>query len=893
MIVKAALAALAAVALVVAGPVAVSFADGTASGAPTVYSASVNADENSPLLLSAKWSTPDGSIPTSITIVEPPSQGTLQIVETLEMIYTPDPGYIGPDSFTYTASDAAGTSAEAATESINVLGLPVASPSTAEVPENSSNDRILLSLSGGSTTFTQVIHFPAHGTMPVLSYDGSTTYTPDPNYSGQDGFSYLAWGPAGSSAIVVVSITVFPPPDAGPATATVAENSSNNAIALNLSQVPIDSVAVVSPPSDGTTSISGTTISYTPNVGYSGPDGFTYTATNAAGTSLSSTVSITVAPTPVVGPVTATVAENSSANPVNPDLSNAPAASVTIASPPSDGTAWVTGTTIRYTPNVGYSGSDEFTYTVSNAGGTSLPATVTITVNPLPPTVGPVATTVAENSSDDLIPLDLSGEVADSVGIVDNASHGTTTVTGTGITYSPDNGYSGTDTFIYDAENSGGTSVSATVTITVNPLPPTVGAVSTTVSENSSDNTVPLDLGGGAAGSIAVVGNASHGSTSVSGDSILYTPDSNFSGTDTFTYSATNAGGTSVPATVTITVTPVYAHVSTTIADPDGNLTGIDGNALGTVTVTDDSTNDVIPSGSTTREGDDLQFASAGANGYSVANVSYSARCGGKMGGSDDDSVVGPLVGDCVVFATVVADSAPTVAATTATVAANSGPTAISLPITGPDATSVDTVTDVAHGTLIISGATATYTPTAGYSGPDSFSYSATNSAGTSDTATVAITVTPPTVSLSADTVEAGGTITVSGSDFAADEPVTLMLRSTPTLFAVDAAATLTSKSTPVTLGTVTADSSGSFTATVTIPAGTPASQHTLLAIGTTSGTVSTPLTVTVVPTVKVLGFTGGITTTEIVDLIGAAAMLALLGGFLLILARRRKQDEQ
>lgn len=81
---------------------------------------------------------------------------------------------------------------------------------------------------------------------------------------------------------------------AGPVSATVAENSSNNPITLNITGGTPTSVAVSSGASQGTASASGTSIAYTPNSGYVGADSFQYTASNSYGTSLPGTASLTI-----------------------------------------------------------------------------------------------------------------------------------------------------------------------------------------------------------------------------------------------------------------------------------------------------------------------------------------------------------------------------------------------------------------------------------------------------------------------------------------------------------------------------------------------------------------------------------------------------------------------
>ena len=82
----------------------------------------------------------------------------------------------------------------------------------------------------------------------------------------------------------------------------------------------------------------------------------------------------------------------------------------------------------------------------------------------------------------------------------------------------------------------------------------------------------------------------------------------------------------------------------------------------------------------------------------------------------------------------------------------------ITLNITGGPATSVAVASAASHGTATASGTTISYTPTTGYAGPDSFTYTATNVAGTSAPATATITVSPPTLTLSPATLPDGTT---------------------------------------------------------------------------------------------------------------------------------------
>jgi YD repeat-containing protein len=340
---------------------------------------------------------------------------------------------------------------------------------------------------------------------------------------------------------------------------------------------------------------------------------------------------------PVAGPVSITVAINSSANPVTLNFTGGSPTSVGVSTGASHGTATPSGVTITYTPTSGYSGSDTFQYTGTNANGMSAPGIVSVTVNPAAPIAGAVVATVGSNTTANPITLNLSGGIATSVAVSTGASHGTATPSGTSILYTPTTSYSGTDSFQYTATNVTGTSSPATATITV-VAAPIAGAVSRTVAYNSTGNTVTPSLTGGTATSVAVSTSPTHGTASPSGLSFTYTPTTGYSGADSFQYTATNVAGTSSPATVSIAITPVAGAV-------------------------------------------------------------------------------------------------------TASVGQNSTSNPITLNLSGGTMTSVAVSTAASHGTATASGTSITYTPTTGYTGSDSFQYTATNGGGTSAPGTVSITV--------------------------------------------------------------------------------------------------------------------------------------------------------
>ena len=85
-------------------------------------------------------------------------------------------------------------------------------------------------------------------------------------------------------------------------------------------------------------------------------------------------------------------------------------------------------------------------------------------------------------------------------------------------------------------------------------VPPTASNSSLTVAYNAPATNVPLTLSGGAPTSVAIVTPAANGTAIANGTTITYQPTAGFAGSDSFTYTATNSGGPSAPATVTTTV---------------------------------------------------------------------------------------------------------------------------------------------------------------------------------------------------------------------------------------------------------------------------------------------------------------------------------------------------
>ena len=486
---------------------------------------------------------------------------------------------------------------------------------------------------------------------------------------------------------------------------------------------------------------------------------FTVKATDSYNSPGSASYTVSVLDgTPAPSSSSATVAANSSANVITPNVTSATNYTVAIASAPAHGTASASGTAITYTPTAGYSGSDSFTYTATNTSGTSTAATVSITVSAPTLAFSPAAgalsggtvataysqTVTAANGTAPYSYAITSGTLP--AGLRLNTANGTISGTPTAA---------GSTSFSITATDANGALGVASYSIGIVINAPVAGAVSATVAANSSANPVTLNLSGGVAASVAIASAPAHGTASATGTAITYKPTAGYSGPDSFTYTVTNASGTSTAATVSITVSaPTLAF-----SPAAGALTG--GTVATAYSQTITAANGTAPysyaiTSGTLPAGLRLNTANGTISGTPTAagSTSFSITATDANGAT---SVASYSIG--------IAINAPVAGAVSATVAANSSANPVTLNLSGGAAVSVAIASAPAHGTASASGTAITYTPTAGYSGSDSFTYTVTNASGTSTAATISITVSAPTLAFSpAAGALSGGTVATAYS---------------------------------------------------------------------------------------------------------------------------------
>lgn len=208
----------------------------------------------------------------------------------------------------------------------------------------------------------------------------SVTYTAYSGQSGSDSFTYAISDGKGGTATGTVNVTInaaVAPPVANNSTSAVTGNTSNNALSLSISGGTPTSVTITAAPANGTASVSGTSIRFSPTQLFSGQTFLKYTATNAGGTSAEATVTINVKP--VVNAISGTATTGAQTS-----LALYPSTTYTsasLASSPSYGTAYISGNNVYYTPNPGTAGlTDTFAYQATSPGGTSAPANISFNI---------------------------------------------------------------------------------------------------------------------------------------------------------------------------------------------------------------------------------------------------------------------------------------------------------------------------------------------------------------------------------------------------------------------------------------------------------------------------------------------------------------------------------
>lgn len=331
------------------------------------------------------------------SVASQPLRGTVTFNATSgKFEYVPTGNWNGVDTFTYKVADGKGGEAVAvATVTVTAVNdAPTANtPSAVTVAEDSSVGGVVsgADVDGNALTYA-VATAPTHGSV-VFNVNGSYVYTPAANYNGTDTFTFTVTDGLAVSAPMTVSITVSAvndAPIAGAVTAVGAEDATSIAVTPVASDIDGDtlSYSVLTGAANGTVTFNATTgkFDYVPNANWNGTDTFTYQVSDGHGGTATATATVTVsavndAPSASNTAVSGNEDTAISGQIVATDIDNA-TLSYAQGTAPANGTVTINASTgaFVYTPATNFSGSDSFTVVVSDAGGLTSTATVTVTV---------------------------------------------------------------------------------------------------------------------------------------------------------------------------------------------------------------------------------------------------------------------------------------------------------------------------------------------------------------------------------------------------------------------------------------------------------------------------------------------------------------------------------
>ena len=557
--------------------------------------------------------------------------------------------------------------------------------------------------------------------------------------------------------IIVVTLMIIlsmtnEPPVAKSEYITVQEDKPES-ITLRASDLNGDRLTyhIVTGPSHGKLSGTGPERTYTPESNYSGKDRFTFMVNDSAVDS--NTASIKLAIEAVNDPPIANhqsrmskVDRSVSITLTGSDI-DSDKLKYSIATQPEHGSLtfgsdFDTSGKLTYTPKANFTGKDSFTFKLNDSDVDSVPATISLDMTPNHVPMADLKSVVT--AEDTPTPINLTGSDPDGdtvvYSVVTVPSHGSLSGTAPNLTYSPNKNFSGPDSFTFKVNDGTVDSALTTVAITIDPVndPPIANNIEITVVE---DLPTPILLTGidpdGDSLTYSIVTKPSNGSLSGTEPNMTYTPNTNFNGLDGFTYKMSDGKMSSIPATVSLVVTPTD---DPPIANGDN------------VTVPEDAVSHILLTADDP-DGDPLT--------YTVLRTPTH----GKLSGTAPNLIYTPDPNfswlDSFTFrvsdgktdsvpATILISVAP----------ANDPPTAkddklktkedtpATIDVLAND-TEVDneliTISEITHGkggsVTINNDGTLTYTPKANFYGTDAFTYTVTDRGGEKDTATVKVEV--------------------------------------------------------------------------------------------------------------------------------------------------------
>ncbi|RIX82857.1 tandem-95 repeat protein [Acidovorax cavernicola] len=719
----------------------------------------------------------------SFTVAKGPEHGTVTVdPSTGQFVYTPKPGYEGPDSFEVTVSDGKGgtTTVKVPVTVSPVNDAPTAPDYSETTPEDTPvSGRVTGSDldSGDTLTYTKGSD-PSHGTVTV-NPNGTYTYTPATNFNGTDSFTVTVSDGKGGTTTSTITVTIDPVNDAPTVPNYTKTTNEDTPVSGQVTGSDVDGDALTytkgSDPAHGTVTVNPNgTYTYTPATNFNGTDSFTVTVSDGKGGTTTSTVTVTVDPVndaPSVPDYTKTTDEDT---PVSGQVTGSDVDGDTLTytkgSDPAHGTVTVNPNgTYTYTPATNFNGTDSFTVTVSDGKGGTTTSTVTVTVDPVndAPTVPNYTKTTNEDTpvSGQVTGSDVDGDTLTYTKGSDPA-HGTVTVNPDGTyTYTPGANFNGTDSFTVTVSDGKGGTTTSTVMVTIDPV-----------------NDAPVFVDGGGTPVDAATGYVFGYDENRPAGTVLGTVRATDVDSATVTYSILSGNDNGYfaidPATGAISLTAAGAAAFVNDYEAGANAHALvvganDGTVTTSIPVTlnEQNINDAPTAPNDTKttnedtpvsgqivgsdvDGDTLTYTKGSDPAHGTVTVNpdgtYTYVPATNFNGTDSFTITvsdgkGGTTTSTITVTIDPVNDAPTVPNYTKT---TNEDTPVSGQVTGSDVDG-DTLTytkgsDPSHGTVTVNpNGTYTYTPATNFNGTDSFTVTVSDGKGGTTTSTVTVTVDP------------------------------------------------------------------------------------------------------------------------------------------------------
>ncbi|MEY3546583.1 MAG: hypothetical protein RLZZ313_944, partial [Verrucomicrobiota bacterium] len=321
---------------------------------------------------------------------------------------------------------------------------------------------------------------------------------------------------------------------------------------------------VVRQPTKGTLSGTAPNLTYTPAANVSGADNFTFKVSDGTLESGPGTVSITVASVndaPVASNQSAAGSEDDAlAIVLNAADVDGDKLTYTVLTAPTKGELFGTAPNLIYVPNPEVSGTDSFTYKVSDGTLESTVVTVSITVASV--NDAPVAGTQSVKTDEDtaamitLTGFDPEGATL-TYKVVSQPANGVVSGEGASLEYMPNPDFNGKDSFTYKVSDGSLDSSPVTVAITVASTPDGPVALTQTVKAvqgNSAAVTLKAYDGDKDTLTYTLVSQPKLGTLSGTAPNLVYKANADAKGTDSLTFRVNDGTSDSGLATVLIVI---------------------------------------------------------------------------------------------------------------------------------------------------------------------------------------------------------------------------------------------------------------------------------------------------------------------------------------------------